>query len=140
MKAAVKDKLHQSIDCSCPLDVLALPSQLKASLWEKANDLVNDEAATVQAPGDVEQCVWMVKSHSGKRPHFVKVKKCGFTCDEQCLSYKSMKLCSHTIALAIKTDCVERWYCTMKYQPKFATIADAGKPSTAGKKLARKGV
>ena len=143
MKAAVQDDFDQPSDCSCPLDVLSLPPHLKTSLWEKANDLVNDEAAIVRAPGDADECAWMVKSYSGKRPHFVKASKCGFSCDEQCMSFKSMKLCSHTIALAIKKDCVDkflRWYRTMKYQPNFTTIAEAGKPSTAGKKPARKGV
>jgi hypothetical protein len=54
-----------------------------------------------------------------------------------------MKLCSHTIALAIKKNCVEKflkWYRTMKYQPNFTTLAEAGKPSTTGKKPTRKGV
>lgn len=136
-------QVNPRTDSRCPLDVLALPSQLKESLWEKANDLVKDETAIVRAPGDRDESAWMVKSYSGKRPHFVKITKCTFTCDEQCLSYKSMKLCSHTIALAIKKDCVEKflkWYRTMKYQPNFTTLAEAGKPSTAGKKSSRKGV
>lgn len=134
---------QQPSHSSCPLDILPLPSQLKESLWEKANDLAKDGMAIVRAPGDGDESAWMVKSYSGKRPHFVKVTKCTFACDEQCLSYKSMKLCSHTIALAIKKDCMEqflKWYRTMKHQPNFTTLAEAGKPSMAGKKPTRKGV
>ena len=141
MKATIQ--VNPPTDSNCPLDLLTLPSQLKKSLWEKANDLVKDETAIVRAPGDGDESAWMVKSYSGKRPHFVKITKCTFACDEQCLSYKLMKLCSHTIALAIKKDCVEnflKWYRTMKYQPNFTTLAEAGKPSTAGKKPTRKGV
>lgn len=140
-KAAVV--VDQPPHSNCPLDILSLPSQLKESLWEKASDLAKDETAIVRAPGDGDESAWMVKSYSGKRPHFVKITKCTFACDDQCLSYKSMKLCSHTIALAIKKNCVERllkWYRTMKYQPNFTTLAEAGKPSTAGKKPSRKGV
>ena len=98
--------------------------------------------AIVRAPGDGDESALMVKSYSGKRSHFVKITKCTFACDEQCLSYKSMKLCSHTIALAIK-DCIEqflKWYCTMKHQPNFTTLAEIGDPSMAGKKPTRKGV
>ena len=139
MKATIQ--VNPPTDSNCPLDVLTLPSQLKKSLWEKANDLLKDETAIVRAPGDGDESAWIVKSYSGKQPHFVKITKCTFACDEQCLSYKS-KLCSHTIALGIKKDCVEnslKWYRTMKYQPNFTTLAEAGKPSTAGKKPTRKG-
>ena len=57
-----------------------------------------------------------------------------------CLTSRS---CVHTrlIALGIKKDCVEnslKWYRTMKYQLNFTTLAEAGKPSTAGKKPTRK--
>ena len=136
MKAAV-----QVDQPSHSLDILSLPSQLKESLWEKVNDLAKDKMAIVRAPRD--ESAWMVKSYSGKRPHFVKITKCTFACDEQCLPYKSVKLCSHTIALAIKKDCMERslkWYRTIKYQPNFTTLAEAEKPSTAGKKQTRKKV
>ena len=101
---------------------LAIPSHLKQPLWDKANKLASDDSAIVTAPGDEDG--WMVKSSSGIRPHYVKISKCAFTCDDQCLSYKSMKLCSHTIALAIKTDSVRnllKWYhsrkCTSNFSP-----------------------
>ena len=47
----------------------------------------------------------MVKSYSGKQPHYVKSGKTGsFICDEHCLSYKSSKICAHSVALAINQD------------------------------------
>ena len=97
--------------------------------------------AIVQAPGD--DCAWMVRSSSSKRPHYVKVSKCSFICDDQCLSYKSTKVCSHTIAIAIKQESIEKfvkWYRTLKHTPNFSTLAEAGKPATAGKKPGRKGM
>ena len=117
MKAAVKHNKDRpstsSRALSSPLDALELPLQVKESMRMKANDLANDETAIVQAPGD--ECAWMVRSYHGKRPHYVRVSKSSFSCDEQCLSYKSMKVCSHTLAIAMKTDSVKEFvkaYCS----------------------------
>lgn len=89
-------------------------------MWKKAQDLARDEEAIVKAPSEDHAC----KSYSNKRPHYVRKSKCGgFLCDDQCLSYKSMKLCSHT-----------------KCKPNFTTLVETGKPSTAGKKSIRRGV
>lgn len=54
-----------------------------------------------------------------------------------------MKVCSHTVAIAIKQENVEnlvKWYRTLKHTPNFSAFAEAGKPATAGKKPGRKGV
>ena len=92
MKAAVPDDVDQACTSKCPLDELPLSSQLKESIWDKANELVQGENAIVRAPGDGDESAWMVKSYSGKRPHYVKITKCSFTCDEQCLSYKLSRM------------------------------------------------
>lgn len=142
MKATVRDISDEQSSPDCPLDSLAVPQHLKESIWKKAQDLVEDEAAIVKAPG--EECAWCVKSYSNKRPHYVRKSKCGgFLCDEQCLSYKSLKLCSHTVALAIKMECMDRftkWHSTIKYKPNVTALVETGKPSSAGKKSARRGV
>ena len=83
----------------------------------------------------------MVRSSSSERPHYIKVSKCSFICDDQCLSYKSMKVCSHTVAIAIKQESIEiflKWYRTLKRTPNLSALAEAGKPTTAGKKPGRK--
>lgn len=54
-----------------------------------------------------------------------------------------MKVCSHTVAIAIKQESIEnflKWYRTLKHTPNFSALAEAGKPTTAGKKPGRKGV
>ena len=108
-------------------------------MWKNAQDLARDEEAIVKAPS--EDHAWCIKS---KRPHYVRKSKCGgFLCDDRCLSYKSMKLCSHTVALAIKMECMKtfiKWYRTLKCKPNFTTLVETGKPSTAGKKSIRRGV
>ena len=112
-------------------------------MWKKGNELAQDESAIVAAPGSDE--AWMVRSSSSKRPHYVKRSKCGggFICDDQCLSYKSAKVCSHSVALAVKLGCVDsciKWYRKKKHRPNFTLLAEAGKPSNSGKKSKRKGV
>ena len=43
----------------------------------------------------------MVLSYSGKMPHMVTPKKGGdFSCDSNCPSWKSMGICSHSVAVA----------------------------------------
>ena len=107
MKACVQEHSTCRSNSVCPLDSLALPPKVTSSLWEKASNLAKDETVIVQAPGD--DYAWMVRSSSSKRPHYVKVSKCSFVCDDQCLSYKSMKVCSHTVAIAIKQESVENF-------------------------------
>ena len=54
-----------------------------------------------------------------------------------------MEVCSHTVAIAIKQESIEnflKWYRTLKRTPNFSALAEAGKPTTAGKKPGRKGV
>ena len=137
--ATVHDSSDQLSSSDCPLDTLDIPQQLKENMWKKAQDLARDEEAIVKAPS--EDHAWCIKSYSNKRPHYVKCG--GFLCDDQCLSYKSMKLCSHTVALAIKMECMKtfiKWYRTLKCKPNFTTLVETGKPSTAGKKSIRRGV
>lgn len=95
----------------------------------------------VQCPGDSSSS--MVKSESKKKPHFVKAGKCGgYLCDEECLAYKSAKICGHTVAVAVKTGNVQnllKWHNTKKVGgPNLTYVAEAKKPQSAGKK--RKGV
>lgn len=130
-----------TMDSCGGLEDIPIPSHLKKPMWDKANKLASDGSAIVKAPGAEDG--WMVVSSSGNRPHYVKASKCAFSCDDQCLSYKSMKLCSHTVALAIKTDSLRnllRWYCSLKCSPNFTALAEAGKPKSTGKKPVRKGM
>ena len=142
MKAVVHDR-HAPTTYSSPLEKLNLPHHLKESLWKKAHDLANHDSQITNAPG--EESAWMVKSYTARQPHFVQSSKCrgGFLCDMQCLSYKSSKICSHTLAVAMKMGCLEKflhWYEMKKHQPNFTALAEVGKPSTTGKKSSRKGI
>ena len=60
----------------------------------------------VRAPGSSTD--WFVKSASGQQPHYVKAgSKGGYACDSNCLAYKSMKICSHTVAAAVKVGSIQ---------------------------------
>ena len=142
MKAAIENTSEHKRASDNPLDALELPSHVRKSMWEKPQDLSMDETSIVKAPGD--QSAYMVKSYGNKQPHYVKMsQRGGFLCDDQCLSYKSMKICSHVVALAIKEKCLYnllKWYRTSKFTPNFTTLAESGKPLTVGKKAVRKGI
>ena len=64
MKATVEVNSKPFSATVNPLDILELPSSLKASMWEKTQDLSADEAAIVKAPGG--ENAWMVKSYSSE--------------------------------------------------------------------------
>ena len=120
----------------CPLDALCLPAHLCHPLWKKAQSLVADESTIVMAPG--YSSAWLVQSEGNKRPHYVtRGKSGGFLCDSECLGFKSAKVCSHCVAIAIKTDSVSefvKWFKKKKVQPNLTSIAEFGKPSSTGKK------
>ena len=142
MKATVENTSEHKRASDNPSDALELSSHVRKSMWEKPQDLSMDETSIVKDPGD--QSAYMVKSYGNKQPHYVKMsQRGGILCNDQCLSYKSMKICSHVVALAIKEKCLSnllKWYHTSKFTPNFTTLAESGKPSTAGKKPVRKGI
>ena len=119
-----------------PLVKAGLPPHMHTIVWARAQELVSEESALVQCPGD--PLAWMVKSSSGQRPHYVKPSKSGgYICDDLCISYKSAKICSHVVAVALKCERVDElihWYKTLKTKPNFTVVAESGKPSSAGKK------
>ena len=78
---------------------LKIPLQAVQALWRKAEELVGNSNAISPAPGYDSTCK-MVISRSGKRPHLVTSSKKGkYTCDNDCPNFKSMGICSHTVAV-----------------------------------------
>ena len=142
MKApiALVSHIDEDVQMQTPLDCLLLPPNMAKTIWSRASAIVEDEAAIVQAPGD--EAAYIVKSVSGQKPHYVRpAKGGGYLCDD-CLGYKSAKICAHTVAASLKSDKMEsfiKWYKKLKCKPNFSALAESGKPITAGKKP-RKGV
>lgn len=125
-----------------PLEELNLPQHMATTILSRAQTLVSDGDGMVPAPGYED--AWIIKSLSGSKPHFVHPSKTGgFCCDDSCLAYKSAKVCSHTVAAAIKTDTLTsfvKWHKTLKSRPNFTVLAESGKPVGVGTKHKRKGI
>lgn len=62
-------------------------------IWRKAEELLN-------SPGNYGQAR-MVLSRSGQRPHLVvPCKGDRFKCDPDCIKFKSLGICSHSVVVA----------------------------------------
>ena len=84
----------------------------------------------------------MVKSNSGSSPHLVLTAASAsgmrYKCDDKCPHYKSMNICSHTIAAAETNGDLQQfvqWYCChQKKVPNLTQLSTHGMPAGAGKK------
>ena len=121
------------------LYALRIPADVKDTLWRKGQSLTEDEESMVRSPGSSTD--WIIRSSTGKQPHFVKATSKGCSCDSSCLAYKSMRICSHTVAVAVKTGSIQqlvRWHKKSKFAANLTCVAEEGKPSGVGKKAHRK--
>ena len=125
-----------------PLHALEISNSLKVSMWEKAQDLLKDDNSIVKAPGS--DTSWMVRSYSNEKPHYVQVAKSGnIVCDDQCLSYNSLKICAHSLALATQEKLLDKFltfHQAKAHSPNFTALSEKGRPNTAGKKFPRRGI
>jgi len=101
-------------------------------MWEKAQNLLLDDSAIVRAPGS--ENAWMIKLQqwTSSLREIVRV-----WCDDQCLSYKSMKICPNSLALAITEKSLNsflEWHHNQSHQPNFTALSEYGKSKAAGKK------
>ena len=106
-------------------------------IWQKAEELLCEPNAIFAAPG-CDSKSRMVRSRSGKRPHLVTSTKQGrYTCDNNCPNWKSMKLCSHTVAVAELNGSLREFcdlYRKAKHVPSMSQLALTGLPSGVGNK------
>ena len=79
---------------------LKIPLDSIQGIWKKASELVGETASISPAPGYGPECK-MVISRKGKRLHLVTQSKRGkYSCDSDCCNWKSLGVCSHTVAVA----------------------------------------
>ena len=90
---------------SIPADrcgISTISSELLEKTWDKAEKLLNTEGSLCKAPGMSD--AMCVASSTGSRPHIVcKTKKGSLACDDSCIAWKSLKFCSHVLAVAEET-------------------------------------
>lgn len=119
-----------------------LPKETAEGIWKKAAMLVTESNAITFAPG-FGNGDRMVKSNSGSTPHLVTVSKdYQYKCDDRCAQYKSLAICSHTVAAAESNGDLQKffeWYCTNrgKRYVNITQLATHGMPSAAGRKGGR---
>ncbi len=79
----------------------SVPVSVLTGIWKKAEELLLSPTSVTAAPGNSSQAR-MVESRSGTRPHLVVPGTAAgqFKCDDDCLNFKALKLCSHTVAVS----------------------------------------
>lgn len=89
--------------------ITVLSTEVLLRMWRKAEQLINTPNSICDAPGmENAKCV---ASTSGSKPHIVTISKKGLVnCDEQCIAWKSQRICSHTLAAAEAMGCLEVLY------------------------------
>lgn len=106
-------------------------------IWKKAEELLAQPNAVVTAPG-FDANVKMVASKSGKRPHLVKSGKGGrVSCDNDCPNWRSLNICSHTVAVAETNNCLPEYidlYRKSKHLPSITQLVLTGLPTGPGRK------
>ena len=126
-----------SVDVNTVAANVSVPLDCLKGIWQKAEELLQSPGGMSSAPGQPEQAR-MVLSRSGKRPHLVLPCKGGrFKCDADCLNFKSLGVCSHTVAVAecnnLLADFLTHFQKANK-KPSFTALSLHGVPSGCGKK------
>ena len=89
-----------SVDVNTVAASVSVPLECLKGIRQKAEELLNSHYGMSPAPGQPEEAR-MVLSHIGKRPHLVLPCKGGhFKRDFDCFDFKSLGICSHSVAVA----------------------------------------
>ena len=93
------DNFCLSVDFKCASADLLISSSVFEGIWRKASELLTSESAIAAAPGLASQARTVI---SKSRPgfHTVVPGKGGRHVCDNCPNYKSLGICSHTVAVA----------------------------------------
>lgn len=133
---SVKSSKTLSVDVNRVAAKVSVPLECLVGIWQKAEELLQSPSDMSPAPGQPENAR-MVISRSGKRPHLVLPSKSGYKCDSDCLNFKSIGLCSHTVAVAECTDSLKeflRHFEKSHKKPDFTSLALHDVPAGSGRK------
>ncbi len=133
----VVSPLSLSIDVQSVSEAVTIPLPCLQGVWKKATELLNTPNAITLAPGHPEEAR-MVMSRSGQRPHLVlPCKGSRFKCDSDCINFKSLGICSHSIAVAELNKQLQEFvacFTKSKRKPNFSEVAVHGMPAGRGRK------
>ena len=119
-----------------------IPHTTAVGIWNKTAMLIGEDNAIVVAPGCGPKDK-IIKSKSGIVPHLVTTSdNFEYKCDEKCPQFKSLAICSHTVAAAqFNNEIKEFIACYRKkhgtHQPRFTQLAVHDMPAAAGRKCGK---
>ncbi len=126
-----------SVELTSLVANVTIPQPCLQGIWQKAEELLNSSGSITEAPGNSAQSR-MVLSRSGLRPHLVVPCKGGrFKCDSDCANFKSLGICSHSVAVAEVNKQLSEFLVSFKKtkkRPNFTQLALHGMPAGRGKK------
>ena len=116
---------------------LNLHKEVLSGIWEKAEKLINMERG-LQHAASSDSSARSVQSFSSPVPHFVTSKESGqFMCDPQCPQWESLKICSHTVAVAEKMGRLSPflcWYTATNQRVNVTSVGMLNMPKGRGQK------
>ena len=116
--------------------ISTISAELLECTWRKAEKLLNTTGSICKAPGMTN--AMCVASDTGGRPHIVsRSKKGDLICDNECLAWKSKKLCSHVLAVAEEWKCLDEflsWHKRMKISGNYTAMYTHDLPRNVGQK------
>ena len=126
-----------SVEISSIANDVLVPLHCLQGIWKKAEELLATPGSITAAPGSSEEAR-MVLSHSGQQPHLVvQCKGRKFKCDSDCANYKSMGICSHSLAVAEINKQLPVFlesFKKAKKRPNFTQLALHNMPAGRGRK------
>ena len=122
--------------CTPSAGQVLTPAPVLNAIWKKAVDLLSEKNALCAAPGSTDKsCI--VKSYTGSRPHLVLAKKGGqYACDSACRNWKSLGICSHSVAAAQYNGELPKfveWFRKAKKHPNLTELVTSQMPAGRGR-------
>jgi len=122
-------------------DLPNIPFTTAQGIWSKAKELLQTQGAIVNGPccsKSLDKTI-VVASKSSTRPQIATVKPGGTVCCENgCLNWTALRICSHAIAAACFISELELFlskYRKKKCSPNLTSLAKINMPRSAGKKV-----
>ena len=130
-------KVDLCVDVSSFCDTVLIPKAVLCAIWNKATELLNEPGSICKSPGGNAKDR-IVKSTSGSRPHLISFKKGGqYACDSDCPNWKSLGVCSHSVAAAQDNNDLSayvEWLKKAKRSPNLTKLVTTTMPKGRGQK------
>ena len=115
--------------------ITQLPPSTVLGIWLKASDLASDPMTIAKVPGGSIKDRFVLSKSNTQHHHVKGNSNAEYTCDDRCLHYKSISICSHTIAAAHSNGEL-KWFGERRrgQETNLFQLAKHGMPLGAGRK------